>query len=328
MPANLPPEYYEAEKDFKHAKTQSEKITTLEKLIATVPKHKGTDKIRANLRKKLSKLKSAAQSKKGVSRQKTLYHIDKEGAGQIALVGTPNVGKSSLLAALTNAKPEIANFPRTTWNPMPGMMFFEDIQIQLIDTPPLNRDYIEPELFNLVQRCDIVLLVVDIQGDPDKQLIEACEILKEHKIIPLHLKNKSEQEKGHTYKPFLVVANKYDEENLNDVFELFKDLLDDKWPMVKVSAKNGLNLEGLKKKLFNKLEIIRVYSKTPGKEPDLKQPFVLKKGKTVQDFAEKVHKDFAKNLKTAKKWGHGVYDGQPVQRDHQLHDGDIVELHI
>ena len=153
MPTNLPPEYFEVEKRYKAARSPAEKAETLEELIGTIPKHKGTDKLRADLRRRLAKLKdSAAQSKKGTSRQESAYHIDKEGAGQVVVIGAPNVGKSALVRAVTNATPEVADFPFTTWAPTPGMMPYENTQFQLIDTPPLNRDYVEPDLMDLIKR--------------------------------------------------------------------------------------------------------------------------------------------------------------------------------
>jgi hypothetical protein len=96
--------------------------------------------------------------------------------------------------------------------------------------------------------------------------------------------------------------------------------------LLPVSAETGRNLDWLRRAVFDRLEIIRVYSKPPGEEPDLSAPFVMEKGGTVEDFATKVHQDFLQTLKSARIWGEGVYDGQMVGRDHVLHDGDVVEL--
>jgi len=328
MPTNLPPEYFEVEKRYKAARSPAEKIECLEELIGTIPKHKGTDKLRADLRRRLSKLKSSTQAKRSVGRQDSAFHIDKEGAGQVVIVGPPNVGKSALVVALTNASPEVADYPFTTWTPTPGMMPVENIQIQLIDTPPLNREYVEPALFDLIRRADLVLLVVDVQTDPVQQLEDAVALLAENRILPRHLKDCHPQQRGLACIPFLVLANKSDDESSDEDFEIFCELLEGEWPLLPASAATGRNLELLKKAMVEQLEIIRIYSKAPGRDPDFTAPFVMKKGGSVEEFAGKIHKDFVENLKLARVWGDGVYDGQPVGRDHVLHDGDVVELHI
>jgi ribosome-interacting GTPase 1 len=328
MPTNLPPEYFEAEKHYRAATSPTDKITRLEELIGTIPKHKGTDKIRADLRRRLSKLRSAAQTKKSLGRQESAYQFDKEGAGQAVVIGPANVGKSALVAALTNATPEVADFPFTTWTPTPGMMRVENIQVQLIDTPPLNREYLEPEMLDLIRRADLILLMVDLQTDPFHQLEETVELLAEHRVLPRHLEASYPQERGLAFIPFLVLVNKSDGESSDEDFEIFCELLEDDWPLLPLSATTGRNLELLKQTVIECLEVIRIYSKAPGKEPDFTAPFVMKRGGTVEDFAGKIHKDFVDSLKLARIWGDGVYDGQPVGRDHVLHDGDVVELHI
>ena len=328
MPANLPPDYFSAEKRYREAGTPAEKITCLEEMLTIMPKHKGTDKLRADLRKKISKLKSASQGKKGVSKTDSAFHIDKEGAGQVAVLGPANVGKSALVATVTNANPEVADYPHTTWKPTPGMMPVENIQIQLVDTPPLNREYVEPALLDLIRRADLILLVVDLQTDPVQQLEDTVALLEEHHIAPLRLRDRFPGHPRMLFIPFLVLANKNDDADLQENFEIFRELLEDNWPMVTISVVTHRNLDTLKQTIVERLRIIRVYSKAPGKEPDRSSPFTLKKGSTVADFAGKVHKDFADKLKVAKIWGENVFDGQMVHRDHVLHDEDVVELHI
>jgi hypothetical protein len=327
MPANLPPEYFEAEKRYRAARTPEEKIACLEELLSIIPKHKGTDKLRADLRRRLSRFKTAPRSKKGPGRHESAFRIDREGAGQAAIVGPANVGKSSLVAALTNAAPEVADFPYTTWRPMPGMMPVENIQIQLVDTPPLNMDYIEPELIDLIRRTDLVLLMVDLTTDPVGHLQETAAILASHRIRPLRGRSESEPG-GCKLIPFLVLANKNDDARTDENVEIFRELLEVEWPMLPISTRTRRNLERLKQTMVEKLQIIRVYSKAPGKDPDFKAPFVLHRGDTLADFAAKIHQDFAQKLKSARIWGKSVFDGQMVQRDHVLEDEDVVELHI
>ena len=328
MPTNLPPEYFDVEKRLRAAKTPVEKIGRLEELIAIVPKHKGTDKLRAGLRKRLSKLKAASQTKKALGKRESAFRIDKEGAGQVVIVGPANVGKSALVATLTNASPEVADFPHTTWNPMPGMLPVENIQIQLIDTPPLSLEYVESDFMDLIRRADIVLIMVDLQTDPLQQLEDSVALLKANNIVPQRLKDRYRDQRGLNFIPFLVLANKNDDTDTQENFEIFHELLEENWPMVSASVKTGHNLELLKQTLMERLNIIRVYSKSHGKKPDFTSPFVLKKGSTVADFARKIHQDFVQGLKSAKVWGSSIYDGQMVQRDHVLQDGDVVELQL
>ena len=328
MPANLPPAYFEAEKRYREAKTPAEGITALEEMLAIMPKHKGTDKLKADLRRRISKLKSKQQGKKKTARRESSYRIETEGVGQVVLIGPPNVGKSALVAALTNADPLVADFPHSTWKPTPGMMYFENIQIQLIDTPPISKEYMEPWVFDMARRSDMILVVVDVQTDPLQQLEETISFLKEHRIAPLKLTHLYEGKGGWTFLPFLVSANKNDDQSSDENFEIFRSLLEDEWPLVSVSAKTGRNLDALKQTLFTSLEIIRVYTRASGKAPDLSAPFVLQRGSKLEDLASKIHKDFLEKLKYARVWGRHVYDGQMVQRDHVLQDGDVVELHL
>lgn len=329
MPTNLPPEYKEAERKYKEAETTEEKIRTLEDLLGTIPKHKGTDKLRANFRKRLSKLKSAAQSsKKGAKKHESSYVIEHEGAGQAVVIGVANVGKSALVDALTNASPEVAEYPFTTWNPMPGMMFVDDVQIQLIDTPPLDREFIEPELVDLIRRADIILIVLDVQGDPFEQFERTINFLEDHRIASLTKQATYPEVPRFTFKPFLILVNKCDDEESEEDFAVLTEYLESDCPMVPLSATTGRNLEQLKKQVFTCLELVRVYSRAPGQEPDMSSPFVLQKGSTVEEFARKIHLDFYQNLKSARIWGSTDFDGQMVGRDYVLEDGDIIELKI
>ncbi len=326
MPTNLPPEYFAVEKRYRAATTTEEKIETLEELIGTIPKHKGTDHLRADLRRKLSKFKDSQQKGKAGSRQVSAFNIKKEGAGQAVIVGPANTGKSSLVAALTNAQPEVAEYPFSTWNPTPGMMLIENVQVQLIDSPPLNRDFVEPDLVDMIRRADLLLLTIDIQASPFDQLEETVAFLESHRIIPLHHKDDFPQDRRHTFLPFLILVNKVDDENLDEDYRVFTELLDDAWHTVSISATTGHNVEQFKWAVFDLLEIIRVYSQAPGREPDLNSPFVMRRGATIEEFAAQVHQEIASDLKTSRVWGSADFDGQMVGRDYVLHDGDVVEL--
>jgi small GTP-binding protein len=327
MPTNLPPEYFSAEERYKQASTNQEKIDRLEELIATIPKHKGTDKLRADLRRRLSKLKESAEKGKKTGRHESNFHVEKEGSGRVILVGPPNVGKSSLLSKLTNAKPAVSEAPFTTWTPMPGMMEWEHIQIQLIDTPPLNKEHMESEQFDLLRSADLILLMVDLQADAMQQLAEAREIMLAHRLPIRCQQNVDRISAGDYYIPVLLVINKYDDDFYEEDVRLFLELSDCDWPLVRISSMNNINIPELQQQIFHELKIIRVYSKPPGKPADYTAPFVLKQGSSVEELAGKVHQDIQAGLKSARVWGTGVHDGQQVGRDHVLHDGDVVELH-
>jgi ribosome-interacting GTPase 1 len=328
MPTNLPPDFYEVEKRYRLAKSPAEKIACLEEMLSIIPKHKGTDHIRADYRRQISKLKTASKTQKGASVHVSAFRIDREGPGQVVVLGATNVGKSALVDTLTNATPEVASTPYTTWKPTPGMMLVDNVQIQLIDTPPLDREYLEPELVDLIRRADLILLVLDLQTHPDQQLETTVEILRQNRIVPSHLKDGTDEEQYIWYVPVIVLTNKCDDESMDEICEIFQELLEDDWPLISVSADTGRNLDQLKQAVFESLDIMRVYSKAPDEEPDFSQPVVMKNGATLEDFTKEIHKDFHEKLKFAKVWGSTAFDGQMVQRDYILQDGDVVELHI
>jgi ribosome-interacting GTPase 1 len=328
MPTNLPPEYFEVDKRYRAATSLLDRIALLEELIGTVPKHKGTDHLRADLRKKLSTLKGEAQTRKSVSRRESAFRIEREGAGQVAVVGPTNTGKSALVAALTNATPEVSDAPYTTWAPTPGMMRFEDVQIQLIDTPPLERGYLEAEFLDLIRRADLILLLVDLETHPDTQLEETISLLRENGICPQHPHENAGELEGPGVKPILVLANKTDDQGDEELYELFCQLCEQDWSCLPVSALTGRHLDRLRRAVFEALGVIRVYAKPPGEPPDLEAPFVLKSGSTVEDLARKVHRDFYEKLAWARLWGSAAFEGQMVQRDYVLQDKDVVELRI
>jgi ribosome-interacting GTPase 1 len=327
MPANLPPEYYEAETRFKQAVTPQEKVAALEALISTIPKHKGTDKIRADFRRKLSKLRVESEKKKKGGRG-DLYTVEKQGAAQVALVGFANSGKSSLLEAVTNAHPVIADFPMSTVMPLSGMMPYEDIQFQLVDLPPIGSESTDGWVSGILRTANFLMLVVDLSEDADIQAELMLEQLKEWRI-PV-IKKVSDEKEGEimTPKPVVIAANKYDlpdaEEKLNSLMQAY----DADFPIINISAKNKRGTDILKKAVFLNSRIIRVYSKEPGKDPDMATPFTMSLGTNVLELAEVIHKDFVKNLRFACIWGSAKFDGQRVQKDYVLHDRDIVEYHI
>jgi ribosome-interacting GTPase 1 len=229
---------------------------------------------------------------------------------------------------LTHAEPEVSAAPYTTWTPLPGMMPIENIQVQLVDTPPMEASLVEPALFDLIRHVDILLLVVDLQADPIQQMQDTLALLAEHRIVPLEAKDQPAGEERIIRLPTLVLANKWDDESLDETFEVFSALYEGESPLIPISATTGRNFNRLKQNVYAWLNIVRVYAKPPGKNADLEKPFVMKKGSTVTDLARKIHRDFYENLKSARVWGGSEFDGQAVQRDYLLQEGDIVELHL
>jgi len=325
MPANLTPQYLEAERRIKAASTTEEKLAALEEMLATIPRHKGTEKMQADLKRRLSKLRTE-QARKPVSRAGIIHRIEKEGAGQVALVGPPNSGKSMLVRQLTHAMPEVADYPFTTRVPLPGMMRFEDIQIQLVDLPPVHPDFPESWLYQIIRNADAAMLVVDL-SDPD--LLEDLETtLTQLAKAKVQLgAGELPNTPGWLAKRTLLVANKLDASGALESLEVLKDLYGARLETLPVSAESGQGLDELRRCAFELLEVIRVYTKAPGKKLERTAPYILKRGSRLLDLAAHVHHDFLAQLKYARVWGHGKFEGQMVNRDYLLEDKDVVELH-
>ena len=327
MPTNLPPEYFEAEKRYKDASDPKEKMAALEALMATIPKHKGTDKLRADLRKKLSKLREEGTRRKKGGGRSDLYTVDRQGAAQVSLVGFPNSGKSSLLASLTNARPVVADFPMSTVMPLSGMMPFEDIQFQLVDLPPLGHESTDGWVSGILRNTDMFLLLVDLTDAPEVQTELLLDQLESWRIPLLGKHQEPMPDQLVRPKAVVLVPTRLDQQGTADAAAGLQALYQDRWPLCAVSSKDGRGLEALRATVFQASRIIRVYSKEPGKPDKSDTPFTLLQGATVLDLAELIHKDFVTHLKFACIWGSSKFDGQKVQREYVLHDGDIVEIH-
>lgn len=330
MPANLPPQYFDAEKRYRFAKTDEEKIRHLREMLSIMPKHKGTEKLQAELKTKISKLKKLVVQKKKVrAKRAQLYHVDREGEAQAVLLGPPNVGKSQLLASLTNATPEVASYPFTTKKPAVGMMAYEDIMIQLVDTPPIADKGVEWWLLDIIRNADLLLLVADLsQEDVLGQLEAIIENLRSSKVRLGREEHSVDPAAGEVCKRTVVVGSKMDLNGTGERFKTLKESWSGRFPVVSVSAAGEDELNRLKEEIYRALGILRVYTKTPGKPPDMTEPVVLKRGSTLIEAARAIHKDFANKLRYARLWGSDKYKGQRVERNHVLQDGDVVEFHI
>lgn len=327
MPANLTPEYFKAEKWFREAATSEEKVLALEQMLRVIPKHKGTDHMRADLRRKLSKLKEAATQKKGAAKQVDVFYIPKGGAGQIVLIGTPNCGKSAIVAGLSNAKVNVADFPFATGAPVPGMAKYEDVQLQLVDMPPITAEFSAPGQVGTYRNCDLIAIVIDLSGEVAEQMRVCLDFLQTRRLLIDETTGAVDQQGNVLGRRAVVIGTKADLA-APDAAGRLKQLCGRRFEFIQVSAETGQGLEALVSKLFELLDVVRIYAKPPGKPVDMNEPFVVPAGATVMDLAEAVHRELAKKLKFARAWGTGVHDGQNVQRTHVLSDKDIIELHF
>ncbi len=326
MSANLTPAYRAAEDRFRGAVTAEERLDALEEMLREVPKHKGTEKIQANLKSRISKLKRQPKQKAGA--RGSSHHIPREGAGQVVLVGPPNGGKSSLVARLTHARPEVAEYPLTTREATPGMMPFEDVAVQLVDLPPICEEHVEPWVYDSIRTADLVWLVMAAESSLEG--LELTErLLGEKALVLVSVGRKAAKElrPGWMCKPAILVLTGLDRPDAQEDLELLDELVEDQWDQSPVSSVSGEGIEELSRRTFEALGLVRVYSKQPGKEPDLEQPFTLSVGSTVGDLARLIHQDLAVNFKFARVWGPSVFDGQKVQTGHALEEGDVVEIH-
>jgi hypothetical protein len=330
MPANLPPQYIELRSQLEKARDAEERVELLQEMIAIIPKHKGTNKLLGELRSKLASARKQSQEKPSKQKVFNPYRITRQGAGQVVVIGYPNVGKSSLVSKLTHAHTQVADYPFTTISPIVGMMLFENINIQMIDTPPITDDVLEPNLVDLIKRVDFVLLVIDAGSDDALEQIESIVTRLNDLRIKLVTKQPEEDEDIQLiHKKGMIIANKADIEGSQDRIDMIKEFYGNDLPIISLSAEMDEDFSRFKNEIFNSLDIIRVYTKPIGKKPDMTDPIILYRGSTIVDAAEEIHRDFAENLKFAKIWGGGSkYNGQSVSRDHPLEDGNIVEFHV
>jgi len=328
MPANLPPQYFEAEKQYRRARDPEEKIAALQTMLAMMPKHKGTDKLHAELRHKIAKLSEELERSYATSRKGDRHYIRREGAGQAVLVGMPNSGKSQLLSTATGAESVVGNYPFTTQEPVPGMMRFENIQIQLVDIPAVTCKDAQSWLGNVLRNSDILIMVIDLTSEPAMQMRTIIEALSGRRIEPVGLGKGKEPAPSDVVKRTLIAGNKWDMPGSMEGYKELTSVYGAEFQVVPLSARNGDRLDDFRAGVFKTLDIVRVYTKSPGGRPDMEDPVILKRGSTAEDAAESVHKDFRAKLKYALVWGSGKYDGQRVKRDHVMQDGDIIELHI
>jgi uncharacterized protein len=330
MPANLPPQYSKAEEEFRKAATPSDRLEKLREMFRLLPKHKGTEKLQSDLKQKISRAKDDIEGAKTAGKKGGVSHrVPREGAGQIALVGGPNTGKSSILAAVSNARPEVAPYPFTTRAPYPGIMTWQDVRVQLIDLPPVSGDYFEPWVANVIRSSDAALLVVDLESD---DVIDAAQSALD-RLAAVHTELMGElpydvEDEAVQHVKTVLAANKADAAGASDRLEVVREWFGPRFPLLSLSVRSGEGVDSLRRASYDLLGVMRIFTKVPGKPVDRTKPFTIPLGSTVIDLATAIHHDFEHSLKFAKVWGTGVFEGQTVKRDHELHDADVVELHV
>ena len=317
MPANLPPTYYKLKHQHEAAKTDEERLSLLEEMLRIIPKHKGSEKVVSDLRRRIAAIKRGPAEKGGKASGKRSYseHIPKQGAGQIVLLGPPNAGKSQILVKFTNAKPEVSSTPYTTTTPLVGMLHYENIQFQLIDTPSIMPDFTSSTVLTLTRNADIALPVVSLASD---NLLDDLDMV----MALLNEADRDTPENGH-----LIVANQSDAVGADERLEILKEFYGETFQIYPISAETGESKETLFEALYRALDILRVYPKAPGKAVERDDPIVLPIGSTVLDAAMGLHKDF-EGFKFARIWGPQWHDGQSVSRNDVVYDGDVVEFHL
>ncbi len=330
MPANLPPQYLKVEAEYKSASAPEERLEKLRELFRLLPKHKGTEKLQSDLKQKISQLKEEQErGKSGSKKAGPSYHVSREGAGQVMLIGPPNCGKSALLAALTHAKPEIAAYPYTTRAAQPGIMMWQDVPVQLVDLPPISSEFVPSWVPSVIRAGDAAVLVADLSSDDVADATEAVleRMAAAHTELVGELPHDSLDESIRHLKT-LLAATKLDTEGARDRLEMVREWFEPRFPVSAVSVTTAVGLETLRDATYHLLGAMRVYTKAPGRAADRTKPITLPIGSTVLDLAREIHRDFEQTLKSARIWGSGLFEGQVVGRDHELQDGDLVELHV
>ena len=329
MATNLTPQYHRAEEQYRRAATTEEELKWLEVMLREMPKHKASEKLQSELKQKISRAKKDAEAERKAGGKGHAVRIPRQGAGTAVILGGPNAGKSQLLARLTRATPEVAPYPFTTRAPLPGMMPWQDVMVQLIDTPPITADFLEPYVQGLIRAADVAVLVIDLGNDDGiEHCLASLDKLNQTKTRLAAASSLDEDDIGLSYTRTIAALNKADLDDFSERLELWHELAPLKLPEFSVSAEQASGLDPLKQAIYESLDVIRVYTKLPkAKEPDMQRPFTAPRGSTLADVAALVHKEMAEQLKFARIWGTGVHDGTSVKGDHVLHDRDIVEIH-
>jgi len=325
MPANVTPQYEKAEQRYRQAADDEEKLAALQEMLSTIPKHKGTEKMQADIKRRISQLRKSA-GEKPVAKGPDPFHVPRGGAGQVVLFGPPNCGKSALVAATTNAPVKVADYPYATAVPTPGMWAYEDVQIQLVDTPPVTAEHVPTGLFGTVRAADVICLVVDAAAAPLEQAEMLLGLFAEREVALRSVPRSEMAPADRSVYSALLAATKIDAAEPGAA-ETLRELYAGRIEVLGVSAVTGEGLKALRNRLWELLALIRVYTKEPGQPADMAKPFTLPVGSTVEELARQIHRDLPERMKYARLWGRGHFEGQHVHKTAPLQDKDIVEIH-
>ena len=389
MPANLTAEAKAKLQLAQTSKNPKERLQAYVEFLAATPQHKGNERLRAQVKTKIAELKQDIITQRGRRGSgKSPWSVQREGAAQVMVVGLTKSGKSSLLRSLTNAQVTVASYEYTTQRPIPGILQFQDIQIQLVELPAprlaQSRRYeFQPECIDLIRRCDGLIVLVDLMNDPERQLDLIATSLEEADVSiqkPLSrveivrpkgsgevriamtntqtsLSHERIRELLHSYgignalvriygnasiddvedavlenvmlyKPALLVANKLDLDTGREVSSSFVGTVPNFLPTALTSCLTGQGLITIGSRLFESLEMIRVYTKEPNESKPSDHPFVVHAGTTVRELAGSIHTNLAERYRYSRIWGStSKFAGERVGPGHVLGDQDIVEIH-
>ena len=330
MPANLTPQYLKAEERYRQAKDDRERLTALREMLSTLPKHKGTEKMQADLKRRIAESgRTRDGGRAATADPPTRWSARGGGAAQVALVGPPNSGKSELRGAPGDPR-ESRRSPRTPsrlWTPTPGILVVEKVPIQVVDLPPVQPGHTEPWLADLLRNADLLLLLLDLSTD---EVLEDLDRLRAAlgavRISLAGPPPEPERDPGLIHAKWVLAGNKVDLPGARARLALLAEAVRDR-PVFAISLETGEGIPDLLGGILAALDVVRVYTKEPGKEADRGVPFVFPRGSRVEDAARAIHRDLAEHLKYARAWGVRFYGGQPVGRDVVLEDGDVLEFH-
>lgn len=333
MPTNVTPEYRKAEAAYKAAREPRDRLVALREMLRTIPKHKGTEHLQAGIKTKIKELtEELTAPKKTGARGGPVHTIRPEGAGQIALLGPPNSGKSSIHHALTGSGAQVGNYPFTTQFPQPGMASVRDVSIQLIDLPPVAAEHPVPWIGNALQPADGALLVVDV-SEPGcvAAVAQLVALLEERRVFLTRKWPEGAGSPGDPDDPFAkilptaMVAAKADlTEEVEEEVGVLMELAGLDLPVLTASVPGGA-VGHLVDWLYDALGVVRVYTVAATERKD-DRPYTIRRGQTVLDVASQIHKDLARDLKFARL----IRPGRPARRiggAFQLRDGDRIKIH-